>query len=355
MKESWLYNHPAFSELKRKIYLVVLPVLLFTFFIVFFYGFKNEFFTSSRMVICLVLFFGLSFCYLFLLVIRNRLDIVEIAACTIAVFSFLYGMYESIIHYLGVNGNNLLGPVSYWTPLLFIFFYFTFRGAVALIFSLVVFSFSVVLGFYHVFFSNLVNPSTIYTLIQYYFSSLATIIAINYFHRIIEIYLEAEVSQKRANTDYLTNLPNRRMLEQQLNEEIEKSRRSQTTLSVILFDIDHFKIVNDTYGHDVGDRVLKELSQTVRENIRDTDYFGRWGGEEFLVIATRKNLQDGVVLAERMRETIAGHKHNTIGYITCSFGVAELQKNEQATSIIKRADLALYKAKKNGRNQVGTN
>lgn len=354
MKKSWLYIHHSFSELKQRIYQVVLPVLFITYIVLFIFGYRRHFFTICDYVIFTILFLGISFCYFLLILNKNRLHIIEVAVCVTASIVFIIGMFDSIVNNLGFNGNHLLGSVVYWTPLLIIFYFLTFKGIIALIFSLIIYSFTVLLGIYHVFLSTFSTPLTVYTLFQYYFASLAIIIAIYYFHSIIEIYLEAEISYERAHTDYLTNLPNRRRLEQKLNEEVEKARSNETTLSVILFDIDYFKIINDTFGHDVGDLALKNLSQIVRENIRDTDYFGRWGGEEFLIIAIHKNLLDGIAMAERMRDIISKKEFEKFGIITCSFGVAELQKNEICSSLIKRADIALYKAKKSGRNQVGT-
>lgn len=354
MKRSWIYNNTSFSELKRKIYLVVLPVLLLTFVIVFIFGYLYDGVSSIVVIIFFILFLVFTLCYFFLLIKKSHLFIIEMTTCLMASFVFLLGMYDAIIQSLGVRGNVHLGPIAYWTPVLFILFYFTFRGFVALIFSLITFSFTIALGVHHILYSPFSSAASLFTLLQYFFASLVTIIALYYFQRIIEIYLEAEVSYEKAYTDFLTDLPNRRRMEQLLQEEMDKARRNETTLSVILFDIDLFKIINDTYGHDMGDIALKELAQTVKENIRDTDYFGRWGGEEFLIIATRKNLIDGAVLAERMRELVANREHDHLGYITCSFGVAELQKNDSALGLIKRADLALYKAKKGGRNQVRT-
>jgi diguanylate cyclase (GGDEF)-like protein len=113
-------------------------------------------------------------------------------------------------------------------------------------------------------------------------------------------------------------------------------------------DVDYFKRVNDTYGHEVGDTVLKELSSLILNCLPANTYFGRWGGEEFLIIT----FSDGYRLAETVRMMIANHQFSKVDQITCSFGVAVSTKDCLPNDLIKRADEALYLAKENGRNQV---
>ncbi|MBS99698.1 MAG: hypothetical protein CMI01_13605 [Oceanospirillaceae bacterium] len=113
-----------------------------------------------------------------------------------------------------------------------------------------------------------------------------------------------------------------------------------------------FKQVNDTCGHAVGDQVLVTISKTLRNNTRRSDYVGRWGGEEFLIVCPHTNRDGAVSLAESLRERIDEARFPVIGHRTCSFGVAELQPGDQPKDILKRADDALYLAKNNGRNRV---
>jgi diguanylate cyclase (GGDEF)-like protein len=123
-------------------------------------------------------------------------------------------------------------------------------------------------------------------------------------------------------------------------------------LSIIIFDIDHFKEVNDRYGHSAGDYVLKTIADIVRESIRKIDYFVRWGGEEFMIISSETNLKDVSALAERIREIIESSTFEDVGKVTVSFGVTEFRANDTEDSLIKRADDAMYEAKKKGRNRV---
>ena len=136
-----------------------------------------------------------------------------------------------------------------------------------------------------------------------------------------------------------------------LNEEILKAKRYNTPLSIIYFDIDHFKQINDTYGHKKGDFILKEVSKIILQNIRKTDIFGRWGGEEFIIILPFTDLENALILAEKLRKKIEEHDFDGIN-ITISFGVTELKIDDNADTLINRADEALYKAKNKGRNRV---
>ncbi len=155
-----------------------------------------------------------------------------------------------------------------------------------------------------------------------------------------------------AHNDQLTGVSNRRDLTNILEKEYERSQRYNNTFSFIIFDIDHFKRINDTYGHNTGDRILKEISMLVSENIRKSDYFGRWGGEEFVVIAPENNLKSAKKFAEKLRKEIDEYSFIKERNITASFGVAELSAEENIDQLIKRADDALYRAKANGRNRV---
>ncbi len=174
--------------------------------------------------------------------------------------------------------------------------------------------------------------------------------------RIIE--LEQRIL-RLASTDYLTGLLNRRAFIERLNVEVNRIKRSQEKLSLIILDIDHFKKVNDYFGHQAGDLVLQEVSRSISRACRPYDYIGRYGGEEFIVCLPEANGEESAQVAERIRQTIASQKiliPELMKYvsITASFGVAELKldHNENLDALINRADGGLYKAKEEGRNRV---
>jgi diguanylate cyclase (GGDEF)-like protein/PAS domain S-box-containing protein len=163
----------------------------------------------------------------------------------------------------------------------------------------------------------------------------------------------AEEELKRlATTDKLTGAYNRTKFQEIIDREMERVKRHNQALSMIIFDIDHFKAVNDSYGHSAGDYVLKTIADIVRENIRKIDYFVRWGGEEFMIISSETNLDDAYALAERIREIIENYTFEGVGKITVSFGVTEFKENDTENSFVKRADDAMYSAKRKGRNLV---
>jgi diguanylate cyclase (GGDEF)-like protein len=163
---------------------------------------------------------------------------------------------------------------------------------------------------------------------------------------------KAEAALERLSvTDHLTQIFNRLKFENVLEKEIQRARRHNRTFSLIMFDIDHFKKINDFFGHEAGDNVLRKLTQTVSVHIRAIDMFARWGGEEFIILVVETHVGDARSFAEKLRREIESTSFYS-GSLTCSFGVTESCKTDDTSTIIKRADAALYDAKRNGRNLV---
>lgn len=152
--------------------------------------------------------------------------------------------------------------------------------------------------------------------------------------------------------DRLTGLYNRLKLDELFALHLSLVRRHGGSFSVIMLDIDKFKLVNDVYGHQVGDTVLQEISLLMRENIRFEDALGRWGGEEFLILLPTSTLQEAVALAEHLRERTEQFPFSVVGTKTISLGVATFHQGDDEKSMVSRADEALYRAKRNGRNRV---
>jgi diguanylate cyclase (GGDEF)-like protein len=153
-------------------------------------------------------------------------------------------------------------------------------------------------------------------------------------------------------TDRLTGLFNRRKLDQILDDELIRSRRYAIGFSVIILDIDHFKRVNDTHGHRVGDTVLEDMAKIMQECTREADSLARFGGEEFVMVCRHSGLEGCVATAEKLREAIAAHDFPGVGHLTASFGAATCHEDDDAVSLLARADTALYRAKSAGRNRV---
>lgn len=157
--------------------------------------------------------------------------------------------------------------------------------------------------------------------------------------------------EKKSNTDVLTKTYNRGYFNQQLSMELARTNRYQTPLSLILLDIDRFKLINDTYGHLKGDAVLQDIAVLVQKHIRKNDLLARWGGEEFTILIPGVEKQNAIMFAEKLRLLIEDFKFTDGLRVTCSFGVSEYMVDEVGDDFINRADKALYRAKDSGRNR----
>jgi diguanylate cyclase (GGDEF)-like protein/PAS domain S-box-containing protein len=155
-----------------------------------------------------------------------------------------------------------------------------------------------------------------------------------------------------AVTDPLTNVWNRRQGAKLINGDINEARRYGPSLALLMLDIDHFKRINDTYGHQTGDHVLIELTQVLMANMRSSDVLIRWGGEEFVILTRHCGLTESTGLAMKLRSVVESHAFETVGTVTVSIGVAELHPGDDLDSWLARADVAMYQAKESGRNCV---
>ncbi|WP_346795851.1 diguanylate cyclase [Halomonas sp. Bachu 37] len=174
---------------------------------------------------------------------------------------------------------------------------------------------------------------------------------VSVFHDIAERKrMELEL-KNQATRDHLTGAYNRRAFDKALSQSIDKALHTSEPFVLLLFDIDHFKQVNDTHGHDVGDEILKQLAECIRSCLRESDILSRWGGEEFTILLRGTNLSGGTAFAERIRERVARQKFVDCS-ITISIGVAEYRLGETQERLISRTDKALYLAKHQGRNSV---
>jgi diguanylate cyclase (GGDEF)-like protein len=169
-----------------------------------------------------------------------------------------------------------------------------------------------------------------------------------------ELKLNNHTLEKIAVTDTLTCLFNRYHFNKRANDEIARAKRYGESLSLIMYDLDHFKRVNDTWGHPTGDTVLKHTAAIVAEQIRDPDTLFRWGGEEFLILAPHTSLGGAVHLAEKVRNAISAATFPDVGKVTASFGVAEWEQGQSSEVWLHHADQALYCAKNGGRDRVAS-
>ncbi len=167
-----------------------------------------------------------------------------------------------------------------------------------------------------------------------------------------ELLKERETLKHQAAYDKLTQIFNRQKFEDSLEIEFDRYMRYKTIFSIIMIDIDNFKFTNDTYGHQVGDVVLKDVASILKNNIRKIDIVCRWGGEEFLILAPQTDIKGAASIAENLRELIENNVFGEAGRITCSFGVTTLEPNDNKETLVERVDEAMYTSKKEGKNRV---
>lgn len=169
---------------------------------------------------------------------------------------------------------------------------------------------------------------------------------------ITQLQVKHQQTRKKAYYDGLTKVYNRNKFDEVMQDEIAIVRRYKHSLVMAIIDIDKFKDFNDTYGHLVGDEVLIMMAQNVNNNIRTTDVFARWGGEEFVILFRETTLENAIIVANKLKDEIEECKHPVAGGITASFGMSTFKDDDTLETLFKRCDEALYIAKENGRNRV---
>ncbi|HYK73682.1 MAG TPA: GGDEF domain-containing protein [Pseudoneobacillus sp.] len=339
------------DRLKVKIYLFILPFIIFATGV----GWTMDL-LNSRIPITYDLFLfpildvWLLFCFIFILVKRHLprfLELTSFLFVTIIYFVWFANTLSVNLKEGSLSGG--LGEFTNWVPLFFIFVFLIYNQKIALFIALSIFTTTLVIGIVmNYIYQQSFDVQTYDSLIQFYLSNATYIFALYFLQRLKTAFIQKEAIQQLANTDYLTKLPNRRYVERSLHQHIH----NEQPFSIILFDIDLFKHINDTYGHDVGDKVLKEFAFLMKDNMRDKDIVGRWGGEEFIIIAPDLPVKQAASFSDRIRKLIEETQFTLEVKVTASFGVAEYKDKERVQDILKRADVALYLSKERGRNKV---
>jgi diguanylate cyclase (GGDEF)-like protein len=242
-------------------------------------------------------------------------------------------------------------------PIIWAFAFFDTRRAVwNSIFYTV--SLSLALCFFYLISKNKPSPLVINALNQLFIlANILTIACMVVFSKMTDAVIsqqqKQEVLQSVALTDTLTQLHNRRFMQRVLQNEILRFQRYKGIFFVVIIDLDHFKKINDTHGHDIGDRALKAAAEVFKNNFQQRDLVGRWGGEEFLAILPDTNEIEALALLNRVRVALENYKENGVPPITASFGLSWSRPGTtDVNQIVSEADKALYRAKANGRNRV---
>ncbi len=170
--------------------------------------------------------------------------------------------------------------------------------------------------------------------------------------RYIAMFTDISLLIQQSTTDALTGIANRQHFDLMLQHSMANSKRSADPLSIIFFDIDYFKKINDNFGHLVGDAVLRDLAQLVEHHLRESDLLARWGGEEFIVLLLHTHVSVAAELAEILRQLVVQKEFVSAGHISCSFGVTQWRNDESEDALLQRVDGLLYQAKETGRNRV---
>jgi diguanylate cyclase len=343
---------------KRRVYLMLLGLAAFGTLIAFVVELSDGRADGSVVipsVITLVLTGGLAY--------LTRNPRVSLTTVEVAIFvAFTAAVLGNLAHglYLGDAGS---GPsegarvVLHWVPALFIFAYIAFGRDWAGWSSFGVFMAVVAVTAPAVFLGDAWNtPLGAPTLVQIYLAHVVVLVALSFFagvqQRLAAWQDAAQEMRLMALTDALTGLANRRWGEEQLEQELLRAARYGRSFAVIMLDIDHFKLLNDTYGHAAGDGVLVDLAHRLRRLLRATDHVVRWGGEEFLILAPETRLDAALELADSLRERVAAESMGGGHVVTVSLGVATYHPGDVSASLIERADAALYRAKRGGRDRV---
>lgn len=335
-----------FQQLKRRIYLAVFPLFSLSLFINQLHYRHSD--STIHFEDKLKDFLMLSWFLIgFLLLIIKKSSLRTIEHITLGLVPIILFIYLRHILFVEIPQEEILdsGTFLFWAPFLFIAIFVSLPKKEALIYALSIQTVNLFMTFF-AYWQFEYDEATTRILFNFFISQYVFIFAMFYFQGLFKVFLKNQELEDIASTDYLTGLPNRRKIDQILNKQF----RNGKAFSIILLDIDHFKAINDKYGHDIGDSVLKEISSLLSAHKKDQHFLGRWGGEEFIMIVTGgTNAEEE---AERIRSIIEAQLFMDVQTVTASFGIAAYEQGDDKRSLLNRADSALYLSKENGRNRV---
>ena len=345
--------------LKRTLYLFGLPVAMIAVSLLVFAEWQQG---TLHMVDIL----GLPLLVLLLGILTLGLwrETISIARLETVVFSGTVLMYLASLGYslFGLSQTqaalwNLTG-LGYWSPIVYVLGFLIFGVKNGLRMSLVIYTLSLLVWLVHFMMLSRAGDPPMGEAVFYQLFASDTLLLMMLYGMGRAFVAQAQQAvhlAHEANTDALTQLPNRRFLTERLAQEIARSSRQGHPLAVMLIDLDHFKRINDVYGHSVGDSVLQGVGSYLSDHARKMDIVGRWGGEEFLIVLPDTVLPEALEVAQRLRLVLEQRPGETAETVTASFGVAQYRVGEQPGALLERADQMLYRAKAAGRNRVSGN
>jgi diguanylate cyclase (GGDEF)-like protein len=331
------------DELKRSVYLWVLPCITLALIINSFLNSESLFDTVINST--LIFWFTVSW----ILALLNRfMRVGEYTTLLIVSVYHVITLWDVVHNDLAKKGTGSLGDFIVWMPLIFMFFFLILGIKKGFFYSIFIFLVTLAIGLNYI---GGMAPESIDSITQYHAANVVYILVLFYAQNMFRAYTEVDFLKKHAYIDSLTRIANRHQIDEWLEQKLEAAKGEHKPFSIIFFDIDHFKKVNDRYGHKIGDCALKELSAIVSASRSEGDLFGRWGGEEFILISDADG-NHALEKAERIRELVEQHTFKGAGKLTASFGITDFQRGDNIDSLLNRADEALYVSKNNGRNKV---
>lgn len=336
-------DQKQFEEQKRRVYLFVLPIIAASLAL-------NLLITEDIRLVQLikfVLLIAIIGCW-GLLWTRWPLIVAEILILGVSLVYLLAAILSSLFVHMLEQGQLQLGNFILYVPFIVVlsFLILERKQAVMACFTLLLLMIAPAIPVW-----GSLASSQVHSLITLYVSLFVYTFLAYFLHILYRRRAEQRAIARFAYIDALTGAANRYRIDEWLAEKVEKADREGTDFSIILFDMDHFKRVNDEHGHKTGDDVLRQMADLVRSELGPGDLFGRWGGEEFIII-TNEEIPGAMELAERLREAIGSHDFGKAGNVTASFGVAGELPGDTPERLLNRADERMYHSKRTGRNRV---
>jgi diguanylate cyclase (GGDEF)-like protein len=286
--------------------------------------------------------------FLICMVFKRYFRLFDYVNLVILTVYYLAIVMDCVFQYMVPGKEGAIGISIIWSPLLFLYIFITLKKRNGIIYSLALFVTTLLIGmprFRHFSFDYKIS------MLIFYLANLVYIAIFCISHYLLKVFRELEEEKKKAYSDILTGIANRRQVQAWLDAAVKHADKTGTSFSVIFFDIDYFKQVNDQFGHQTGDEVLKEFVRLSSRVISANDYIGRWGGEEFIII-TKDELPQAEELAEYLKASISRHSFGHAGKLSASFGVTAYTPGDTAETIVRRVDEGLYKSKGQGRNRI---
>ena len=335
----------SFNELKRRVYLFALPAVFLATLLSIYILMKQEKYNAEY-------YFYATFLVLFsigwvLAYKRKLVLVVEYAIMLVASSYYLLILSMEVVTSIRAPQETFLSAFVIWMPIILMLYFMVLQRKKALIVSLLLLVASIIPGV--VVFSELTITFK-ESLFQLYLATVLYMGVLYFSFNMFLAYAENKVLRQQYYLDSLTQIGNRNQIDLWMTDFIAQAKQDNS-FSILFFDIDYFKSVNDRFGHIVGDEVLKKVARIVEEELSEEQLFGRWGGEEFIVLVQSSEC-DAYQLAERLRSAIEEYEFGEIDQLTASFGVTGYKAGDTINSILERCDELLYVSKKRGRNRV---